>query len=765
MDGDRSSREQRPGMSLFALPRRLFVRVMLRLRPVLSEIKRRLIRRGIGPSDQSVIDSSGLFDAEWYLAQNPDVAAAGINPLVHYLRHGPADGRDPNALFDTKWYLAQNPDVAAEGINPLVHYLQKGAGEGRDPSPLFDTNWYLAQNRDVAAAGINPLAHYLRIGGVEGRYPSPSFSAGWYLAHYPDVGAAGIPPAVHYRLYGMLEGRIAHAATEFPKSLSFFRCVRRDWLGYVVNTDEQQNNVQGDRLGYVRNGDGQVTEHVLELLPRAGQIAELPNDVRVDIIIPVYRGFHETRRCIESVLRARACNRALARLILIDDCGPEPELRSYLSEIAKLGSTVLLKNHENIVFVASINRGLACATPNDVILLNSDTEVCSNWLDRLAIQAYADCKIATVTPLSNNATICSYPDVGGQSTLPRGTSLQEIDAACAEANALRAVQIPTGGGSCMYIKRACLDDIGDFDERTFAQGYGAEPDFCQLASACGWLHVLAGDVFVFHAGEISFGPSSEERKARASAIMRERYPGYEPSVARWVSKDPALPLRLSATAALWRLSKRPVVLPVFPSLGGGTEKQVAHLPESLVTKALHLVLFTKRSVHHVEFLLLISEPPDWRAVEFASATMADVAPFLRSFGLTQVHVHSFADVLDQIRPFLRQLAVPYDVSIHDYTAICPRINLVNQDAIYCGEPDEKGCLNCLSKGGYKLADDILWWRHQGLMIISDADRVLCPSIDAARRIRKYVPDSRIIVAPHEEELYRYQRTTRLFPVR
>src|SRR5215470_15494290 len=94
MDGDRSSREQRPGMNLFALPRRLFVRVMLRLRPVLSEIERRLIRRGIGPSDQSVIDSSGLFDAEWYLAQNPDVAAAGINPLVHYLRHGAAEGRD-----------------------------------------------------------------------------------------------------------------------------------------------------------------------------------------------------------------------------------------------------------------------------------------------------------------------------------------------------------------------------------------------------------------------------------------------------------------------------------------------------------------------------------------------------------------------------------------------------------------------------------------------------------------------------------------------
>jgi hypothetical protein len=65
----------------------------------------------------------------------------------------------------------------------------------------------------------------------------------------------------------------------------------------------------------------------------------------------------------------------------------------------------------------------------------------------------------------------------------------------------------------------------------------------------------------------------------------------------------------------------------------------------------------------------------------------------------------------------------------------------------------------------KLDDDILWWRHLGISIISEADRVLCPSIDAAKRIRKYVPDSRIIVAPHEEELYRPQRTVRLSPLR
>jgi GT2 family glycosyltransferase/glycosyltransferase involved in cell wall biosynthesis len=661
---------------LVAWPRRLFVSAMLRLRRVSSEIERRLQKPLTDRSDRSVIGRSGLFDTEWYLAQNPDVAAAGTNPLVHYLRHGAAEGRDPNPLFDTDWYLAQNPDVAAAGINPLVHYLRHGAAEGRDP-------------RD------------------------------------PD--------------------------------LSFFRVARRHRLGYVIKTGQHPDGASSHIAG-LRPIQPE------ELQPSCRRGAEAPDDRRVDVIVSVYRGFDETRRCIESVLAGRLSNCAFGRLVLIDDCGPEPELRGYLSDIARQDAVVLLKNPANLGFVASVNRGMACAGSNDVILLNSDTEVSGNWIDRLVIQAYADSRIGTVTPLSNNATICSYPDLGGQPTLPPGTTVREMDRACAEANALRAVQIPTGVGSCMYIKRACLDDIGAFDEGTFAKGYGEETDFCQRASHRGWVHVLAGDVFVFHVGETSFGASSEERKAKALAIMRERHPAYEQSVARWVGLDPALSLRLAATAALWRLSKRPVVLHVLHSWGGGTEKHVAELAASLVSSALHLVLVAKRSAQHVGFLLLISEPPNWRAVEFASATMSDVAPFLSSFGLTQVHVHHFVDVFDQIVPFLRQLALPYDLSIHDYTAICPRINLIKDDATYCGEPDEKGCLRCLLKGR-GLGDDILWWRHLGISMISGADRVLCPSIEAAKRIRKYVPDSRIIVVPHEEELYRPKRAVRLSPLR
>jgi hypothetical protein len=119
------------------------------------------------------------FDAEYYLAHNADVAAAGVDPLTHYMTYGWHEGRNPNADFDTNYYLAHNADVAAAGVNPLQHYEQSGWLEGRNPSTAFNTNAYLAANPDVAAAHVDPLDHYLNYGINEGRLLAPaSTSAG-----------------------------------------------------------------------------------------------------------------------------------------------------------------------------------------------------------------------------------------------------------------------------------------------------------------------------------------------------------------------------------------------------------------------------------------------------------------------------------------------------------------------------------------------------------------------------------------------------------
>src|SRR5262249_18857423 len=108
----------------------------------------------------------------------------------HYLRAGAAQGRDPHPLFDTAFYLAQNPDVAASGENPLGHYLRAGAAARRDPHPLSDTAFYLAQKPHVAALGVNPLVHFVAEG------PTDAFDPLSSPQPLPDTGVCIVTPDI-----------------------------------------------------------------------------------------------------------------------------------------------------------------------------------------------------------------------------------------------------------------------------------------------------------------------------------------------------------------------------------------------------------------------------------------------------------------------------------------------------------------------------------------------------------------------------------------
>ncbi|WP_293905323.1 hypothetical protein [Phenylobacterium sp.] len=74
---------------------------------------------------------AGAFDAAFYRAINPDVAASDMAPLDHFLRTGWLEGRDPTPGFSVCDYLEAYSDVAASGVNPFAHYLLAGRAEGR----------------------------------------------------------------------------------------------------------------------------------------------------------------------------------------------------------------------------------------------------------------------------------------------------------------------------------------------------------------------------------------------------------------------------------------------------------------------------------------------------------------------------------------------------------------------------------------------------------------------------------------------------------
>jgi len=78
-----------------------------------------------------------------------------------------------NDIFDKNWYKKAYKDIELAGVDPLLHYLRVGWKEGRDPHPLFQTNVYLQSEPNfrekLLKINSNPLSHYLSIGYLENR--------------------------------------------------------------------------------------------------------------------------------------------------------------------------------------------------------------------------------------------------------------------------------------------------------------------------------------------------------------------------------------------------------------------------------------------------------------------------------------------------------------------------------------------------------------------------------------------------------------------
>ncbi len=273
----------------------------------------------------------------------------------------------------------------------------------------------------------------------------------------------------------------------------------------------------------------------------------------VDVIIPVYAGFEETRRCIESVLKAH-CATAF-ELVLIDDASPEPELVVYCESLRNRPGVTLLVNQRNLGYVETVNIGMRLHPDRDVVLLNSDTEVADGWLDRLQKCVHSAPDIATATPFSNYATICSYPVFCADNAMPPDVSLAELDRLFARVNAGAHVDIPTAVGFCMYIRRPCLAQVGLFDAEQFGRGYGEENDFSRRAAKAGWRNVLCADTFVFHAGGVSFGTERATLAPAAAEALSRLHPEYAELVQRFVAEDSPAKFRRAVDMGLVRRRK------------------------------------------------------------------------------------------------------------------------------------------------------------------------------------------------------------------
>ena len=471
----------------------------------------------------------------------------------------------------------------------------------------------------------------------------------------------------------------------------------------------------------------------------------------VTVVIPVYRGVQATLDCVRSVI---ATIGPADRVVVVNDGSPEPALIAALMPLAATGAIRLIAScpddaSRNMGFPAAANAGLCHAGGTDVVLLNSDTVVFPGWLKLLRAAVHSDAGIGTATPFSNDATIFTYPDPSAPSVMPPPREGAEIAALAAAANAGILVETPTGHGFCLYIRAACLHATGLLRQDAFAQGYGEENDFCQRARALGWRHVAVPSVYVAHQGGVSFGAAREHLVHRNALLLDALHPDYHQRVADFITADGLAASRRRLDAARWRAAHAqaaPGLVLITHGGVGGTRRVVGERAQAAHGRGQTPIMVAAED-------------------EFATVDAQDGFPNLR-FRLP-AELDALIDLVSAARPaaaelhhllghdssvtaLLARFGLPYDVWVHDWSWICPRLSLVTPEERFCGEPPVRDCVACAARGEPPVIPlPAAALRARSAALLGGAQRVITASRDGARRITRHFPAIVPAVLPWE----------------
>jgi GT2 family glycosyltransferase len=238
-----------------------------------------------------------------------------------------------------------------------------------------------------------------------------------------------------------------------------------------------------------------------------------------DIIVCVHNGLSFIRECLVSV---QASMGSADRLIIVDD-GSEVETQRACEEFVMFDPerTKLIRRDKGSGFCRAANDGLKNSNAPTIIVLNSDTIVTEGWIDRIDKCLYSNWQIGLVGPLTN---------AGSWQTIPSWTSAQAaIVPIKKDKITLNAIKNYCDGlsarydypiveqinGFCYALRREVLDEVGQFDEMRFPNGYGEEVDYTFRVQDAGYLCAVAIDCFVYHAKTKSYTPESRIKLNKA----------------------------------------------------------------------------------------------------------------------------------------------------------------------------------------------------------------------------------------------------------
>ncbi len=300
------------------------------------------------------------------------------------------------------------------------------------------------------------------------------------------------------------------------------------------------------------------------------------------VVVCVHNAPEATRACVDSLILARSLP---YQIILVDDAS-EPGCAAMLQAYANRHDFVRhLRLEQNLGYTAAANHGLANASGQFVVLLNSDTEVAPGWMQALIDCALSSPDIGLVGPLSNAASWQSVPHALNpdgslaRHPMPSGAALHRLCARLAELSPRLYPRVEVLNGFCLGIRRAVIDHIGLLDAEAFPVGFGEENDYCFRARDAGFELAVADNAYVAHRKSASFGHQRRtELSQRGDAMLRLRHGDARVAAAiRQCREAPGLAAaRATARLALAIQHPQPIplgleqrILFVLPARAGG----------------------------------------------------------------------------------------------------------------------------------------------------------------------------------------------------
>lgn len=477
---------------------------------------------------------------------------------------------------------------------------------------------------------------------------------------------------------------------------------------------------------------------------------------KVDIIIPIYNAYEDLVTCLESVYKNTSLDNN--RLILINDNSPDERIKAFLDKQCR-SNVIVIHNETNKGFSNNINIGMAQSEENDVILLNSDTIVTANWVEKLKGCAYRDNGIGTVTPLSNNATLCSVPEFCQENKLPDGMSVEQAGKIVEHCSMQMYPEITVAHGYCMYVKREVIDKIGTFDAETFEKGYGEENDFCNRAGLAGYHHVMCDDTYIYHSGTKSFISKEKQKYIQAhDEILRKRYPEQMKANDIHVRDNPNY--KIGDNVGIYfkiNNGKKNILYVVHSDFRkdsenhlGGTQLHVKDLVYELRKKynvfvaarnGVYLNLTIYLADEEIKFRYYIGEKKG--IYEFHNEKLFNIwENIINAFHINLIHVHHTLGLSFDIFYVARDQKIPIIFTVHDFYFICPTTKLFDYSEKICvGEKNADYCNKCLenTKKIPALVNYISVWREHCAEVFDICEQIVVPEESVQNIWKLYFP--------------------------